>query len=93
MSRPLFTPREDPLIIVQEAWWAPGPVWTGAKNLVPTGIRSPYRAARSQSLYPLSYRAHSVKRVFGNLRSAVSEFQCWHHCFVAVLGDVRPPLR
>jgi hypothetical protein len=27
----------------------PGPVWTGAKNFVPTGIRSPDRPARSQS--------------------------------------------
>jgi hypothetical protein len=34
---------------------APGPVWTCAKNLDPTGIRSPDRPARSQSLYPLSY--------------------------------------
>jgi len=24
--------------IVQEAGWAPGPVWTGAENLAPTGI-------------------------------------------------------
>jgi hypothetical protein len=24
--------------IVQEAGWAPGPVWTGAKNLFPTRI-------------------------------------------------------
>jgi len=26
--------------MVQEAGWAPGPVWTGAENLAPTGIRS-----------------------------------------------------
>ena len=36
--------------------WASGPVWTGAENLAPTGIRSPDRAARSESLYRLSYR-------------------------------------
>jgi len=41
--------------ILQEAWWAPGPVWTSAENLAPTGIRSPDRQARSQSLYRLSY--------------------------------------
>jgi hypothetical protein len=29
-----------------------------AKNLAPTGIRSPDRPARSQSLYRLSYQAH-----------------------------------
>ena len=38
--RPLFTPGKDPVPIVQEAGWAPGPVWTGAENLAPTGIRS-----------------------------------------------------
>ena len=37
---PHFTLGKDPVPIVQEAGWAPGPVWTGAKNLVPTGIRS-----------------------------------------------------
>ena len=47
-----------PASIVQEAEWATGPAWTGAENLVATGIRSPYRRARSQSLYRLSYRAH-----------------------------------
>ena len=33
----------------------PGPVWTGAENLAPTGIRSPDRPARSESLNRLSY--------------------------------------
>jgi hypothetical protein len=32
-----------------------GPVWTGEENLAPTGIRSPDRPARSESLYRLSY--------------------------------------
>ena len=36
--RPLFTTGNGPVPIVQEAGWAPGPVWTGAKNLTPTGI-------------------------------------------------------
>jgi hypothetical protein len=31
------------------------PVWTGAENLASTGIRSPDRTARSESLYGLSY--------------------------------------
>ena len=52
-SRPYFTPGKDPIPIVQEAGWAPGPVWTGRKSR-PTGIRSPDRPARSQSLYRLS---------------------------------------
>jgi hypothetical protein len=44
-----------PVSIVLEAGWAPGPVWTGAENLAPTGIRSPDRPARSQSLYRPTY--------------------------------------
>jgi hypothetical protein len=51
-----FTPGNDPVPIVQEAGWAPGPVLTGAENLATTGIRSPDRSARSESLYRLSYR-------------------------------------
>jgi hypothetical protein len=30
-----FTPGIDLVPIVQEAGWAPGPVWTGAENLDP----------------------------------------------------------
>ena len=51
-----------PVPIVQEAGWAPGPVWTSAENLVPTGIQSPDRPACSQSLFRLSYRAHEIPR-------------------------------
>jgi len=60
--RPLFTPGKEPVPIVQEAGWAPGPVWTGAENLASTGIRSPDSPARSQSLYRLSYPAHKQCR-------------------------------
>jgi len=35
--------------------WAPGPVWSVTENLSTTGIRSPDSAARSDSLYRLSY--------------------------------------
>jgi len=48
-------PRKDPVTIVQETVWAPGPVSTRAGNLAPTGIRSPDFPASSQSLYRLSY--------------------------------------
>ena len=33
--RPLFTPGKDPVSIVQESGWVPGPVWTGTENLPP----------------------------------------------------------
>ena len=57
------TPGNDPVRIVQEAGWAPEPVWTGAENLAPTGIRSTDRRARSESLYRLSYRGPPVNVV------------------------------
>jgi hypothetical protein len=44
--------------IVQGAGLTPGPVWRGAENLAPKGIRSPDRPARSHSLYRLRYLAH-----------------------------------
>jgi hypothetical protein len=58
MPWPLFTPGKDLVPIVQEAGWAPGPVWTGAEILAPTRIRSPDRPAHSQLLYQLRYLAH-----------------------------------
>ena len=60
-------PRKDPVPIVQEVGWAPGPVWTGAENLAPTGIRSPDRPARSQSLYRLRYPADIILHILSIL--------------------------
>ena len=51
MPQPLFTPKKDLVPLVQDVEWAPRPVWTGSENLAPTGIRSPDRPARSQSLF------------------------------------------
>ena len=56
--RLLYTPGKDPVPIVQEAGWAPGPVWRGAENLAPTGTRSPHHSACSQSLHLLRYLLH-----------------------------------
>jgi hypothetical protein len=50
-----FTPGKESTPFVKEAGWAPGPVWTSAENLAPTGIRSPDRPFRRKSLYGLSY--------------------------------------
>ena len=47
--------------------WAPGPVWTGAENLAPTGIRSPDRPDRSQSLY-----RQRQKNVFNPLKAELN---------------------
>jgi hypothetical protein len=47
--------QRDPVPIVKEADWAPGPVWTGAEKLARAEIRFPDRLVRSKSLYRLSY--------------------------------------
>ena len=47
--RPHFTPGKDPVPILQEAGWAPGPVWTSGKSR-PHRDSIPDRSARSQSL-------------------------------------------
>ena len=44
---------------LQEAGWAPGPVWTGGKSR-PHRDSIPDRPARDQSLYRLSYPAHFI---------------------------------
>ena len=55
--QPHFTPEKDTVPILQEAGWAPGPVWVGGKSC-PHRDSIPDRPARSQSLYRLSYLAH-----------------------------------
>ena len=55
--RPHFTPGKDPVPILQEAGWAPGPGWTGG-NSGPHRDSIPDRPARSQSPYRLNYLAH-----------------------------------
>jgi len=49
--RPHFTPGKDPVPIVQEAGWAPGPVWTGGKSR-PRRDSNPDRPARSSVPIP-----------------------------------------
>ena len=75
--RPHFTPRKDPVPILQEAGWAPGPVWTDGKSR-PHRDSIPDCPARSQSLYRLSYTAHAFKHIFWGL----TYFNCrsqWPH--------------
>ena len=84
--RPHFTPRKDPLPILQEAGWAPGPVWKGGKSR-PHWDSIPNRPARSQLLYRLSYPAHmSLKYCIKILTKAtVSSFSFFvtiHNAFV-----------
>jgi hypothetical protein len=51
------TPGKDPVPILQEAGWAPRPIWKGGKSR-PHRDSIPDRPARSQLLYRLSYPAH-----------------------------------
>ena len=61
--RPHFTPGKDPVPILQEAGWAPGPVWTGGKSR-PHRDSIPDRPVRSQLLHRLSYPAHFFPKTF-----------------------------
>jgi hypothetical protein len=56
--RPHFTPGKDPVPILQEVGWAPGPVWMGGKSR-PHRDSIPDCPACSQSLYRLSYSDHT----------------------------------
>jgi hypothetical protein len=65
---------------------APGPVWKGIENLARTGIRSPDRPARSESLYRLRYPGPHIPflRVLFNdavncCASVIDECLCMKH--------------
>ena len=77
--RPHFTPGKDPIPILQEAGWAPGPIWTDRKSRRHRDS-IPDCPARSQSLYRLSYSAH----IYGNIKGyyfiwpITFVISCWH---------------
>jgi len=60
-------PREEPVLIVQEAGWALGAVWTGGKSH-PQRDSIPDRPARSQWLYRLSYPANNYNSSQGIIK-------------------------
>ena len=76
--RPLFTPGKELVPILQEAGWAPGPFWTGGKSRLHRDS-IPNRPARSQSLYRLSYPAHSLINIFFKILMYMSsdDFSGW----------------
>ena len=71
--RPHFTPGKDPVPILLEAGWVPGPVWTDGKSR-PHRDSIPDCPARSQSLYRLSYRANNL---FKYTQKMKNEMQKW----------------
>ena len=70
--RPQFTPGKDLVPIVEEAGWAPEPVWTGGKSRphLDSILDSP---AHSQSLYRLRYQARL--RIYRVARSRLTHFE------------------
>ena len=79
--RPLYPRERDPVPIVQGTGWALGPVWTGAENLAPTGIRSPDLPARSEcrQLAVLEQFPCAADCLFKNLITSLIFFI--NHCF------------
>ena len=51
----LYPQERDPVPTVQEARWAPGPVWTGAENLAAIQIQSLDCPGHNELLYQLCY--------------------------------------
>jgi len=76
--RPHFTPGKDTVPILQEAGWAPGPVWTGGKSS-PNRDSIPNRPACSQLLYWLSYLVHIeilvITKYYTGLRISMNSIQ------------------
>ena len=68
--RPHFTPGKDPVPIVKDAGWVPGPVWTGAENLVPTWIRS--RTVQPVASRYTDWPYWSVRKQFHSLKHSVN---------------------
>ena len=64
--QPHFTLGKDPVPILQEVGWAPGPVWKGGKTR-PHRDSTPDRPGRSQSLYWLSYPPHIARSIKGKV--------------------------
>jgi len=78
-----FTPRKDPVPILQEAGWAPRPVWMGAENLVPTRIR--FRIVQAivchyteLATQPTQGVLYGIK-IFTNMRDCSEEVKTGHH--------------
>ena len=61
--RPHFTPGKDPVPILQEAGWAPGPVWTGWKSRPHRGS-IPDRPALQETRPPGICLNVTLKRMF-----------------------------
>jgi hypothetical protein len=57
-------PGKDAVPIVQEAGWAPEPVWTSVENFAASGFRFPDRPPLSESLCRLRYSRLQGRRIY-----------------------------
>jgi hypothetical protein len=91
--QPHFNPGKDPVPIVQEAGWAPGPVWKGGKSR-PTGIRSRTVQPRSSVAIPTELlgpqKSFCVSKYKSHLRnSALVTFGCGQILIAGVKQETR----
>jgi hypothetical protein len=86
--RPLLTPGKDQVLIVQGAWWAPGPVWRGAENHTPTGICS--RTVQPVACFYTNWSTGPNTSQWLNIY--IYEIPClrkWHFCLNTFLPKIR----
>jgi len=94
----------DPVPIVPEAGWAPGPVWTCGENLASTGISSPDRppvASRHifttvtilTKAFLLDYAVQNMSlQLFKCIRiSYLQTLSSWHICHECCAKSMRTP--
>ena len=84
--QPLYPQERDTVAIVEEAKWAPGPVWAGAENITPTSIRSPDRPAHSESLYRLRHRKIILLNRNEKVYEDVKGIQLAHNMFQSLFA-------
>jgi len=75
--QPHFTPGKGQVPILQEAGWAPGPVWTGGKSR-PQRHSIPDRPTCSQLLYRLSYLAHTHTHTHTHICISICIYICMY---------------
>ena len=81
---PHFTPGKNPVPILLEAGWAPGPVWTRG-NSRHHRDSTPDHPARSQSLYRLSYPAH----IYVNIKQGILLLNKKMNVAKSLLDDIK----
>ena len=86
-------PREwNPVSILYEGGWVPGPLWTSAENLAPTGMRSPERLTHSEAVCRLSYRGSVLNtrdQVSNHYKKTTLQFCILHYQYYSSANAAR----